>query len=76
MEYCDSDETMTASESEMEVEECQPQPSGNSRRLTYAEIVKSGLSSSSIVSHNSGNSTSFPQIIESAMSAPRSVMLL
>jgi len=55
MEYCDceSDDTVTASESEMEAEESPPQP----RRLTYAEIVKCGLSSTSIVPSDSGTVT-------------------
>lgn len=47
---CESDETMTASEAEMEVEEIVPQQSHEStRRLTYAEIVKSGLDSTAVV---------------------------
>ena len=59
MEYCncESDETMTASETEMDVEETRLQrppphqsPSEITRRLTYAEIVKSGLDSTTVVS--------------------------
>ena len=53
---CESDETMTASEAEMEDEcfpdEYQPQPT---RPRTYAEIVKCGLDTPAFMTKNIGN---------------------